>query len=84
MKHELQTIKTEEARIVVDNGIHFGQPCVAGTRIPVYTMLELVQAGVPFDEITTKYYPDLTLKDVKACVHYATELVKAEEIHIGE
>ncbi|MFB0545888.1 MAG: DUF433 domain-containing protein [Anaerolineae bacterium] len=68
-------------RIVVDPKVHFGQPCIAGTRIPVYCVLELVQTGISFDEIVTKYYPDITVEDVKACVQYAAELIKSEEIH---
>lgn len=74
----------KEPRIVVDPRIHFGQPCVAGTRIPVYAVLELVEAGIPFQEqeIVEKYYPDLTVEDVRACVRYAAELIKAEEIQI--
>ena len=71
-------------RITVNDDIHFGQPCIAGTRIPVYCVLELVQAGIPFDEIVSRYYPDVTIDDVKACVKYATDLVKSEEVHIGE
>jgi len=47
-------------------------------------VLELVQVGIPFDEIATRYYPDITVDDVKACVQYATELVKSEEIHLAE
>ncbi|TKJ43551.1 antitoxin [Candidatus Aerophobetes bacterium Ae_b3b] len=74
----------EKERIVVDNKVHFGQPCIAGTRIPVYCVLELVQAGISFQEIIDKYYPDLTIEDVQACVKYATEIVKSEEVHIAE
>ncbi len=69
-------------RIVVDSKVHFGQPCVKGTRIPVYCVLELVQDGIPFQDIVDRYYPNLTLEDIKACVEYATALVKAEEIHV--
>lgn len=69
-------------RVVIDHGIHFGKPCVAGTRIPVADILELVQEGIPFQEIVEKYYPDLEIEDVKACAKYATELVKSEEIHV--
>jgi len=47
-------------------------------------VLELVQAGISFDEIVTRYYPDITVEDVKACVQYATELVKSEEIYLAE
>ena len=72
------------SRIVVDNKIHFGQPCIAGTRIPVYCVLELVQSGISFQEIIDKYYPDLKIEDVRACVEYATEIVKSEEIHLAE
>ena len=71
-------------RIVVDPNVHFSQPCIAGTRIPVYCVLELVQAGIPFQKIVTDYYPDITIEDVKACVEYATNLVKCEEIHLAE
>lgn len=68
--------------IIVDPKIHFGKPVIAGTRIPVYAVLELVEAGIPFDKIITKYYPDLTVEDVKGCIDYAIRLIKAEEIHI--
>jgi len=71
-------------RITIDPAVHFGQPCIAGTRIPVYCILELVQAGFPFQEIVTKYYPDITVEDVKACIQYAMDIVKAEEVHLAE
>lgn len=71
-------------KITIDNKIHFGQPCIVGTRIPVYCVLELVQEGISFQEIIDKYYPDLTIEDIQACVEYATEIVKSEEVHIAE
>jgi len=70
-------------RISIDTTVHFGQPCVARTRIPVYCVLELVQEGIPFEQIVPKYYPDITVEDVKACVQYATALVKTEEVHLA-
>lgn len=75
-------IKKHTPKIIVDPKIHFGKPIIAGTRIPVYAILELVEAGIPFEKIVTKYYPDITIKDVKACVDYAIKLIKAEEVHI--
>ncbi len=69
-------------RIEMDPRIHFGKPCVAGTRIPVEDVLELIQEGIPFNEIIQKYYLDLEIEDVKACARYATELVRSEEIHV--
>ena len=70
-------------RLVVDPKVHFGKPCVVGTRILVEHVLELAQEGIAFGEIIDKYYPDLEIDDVKACMAYATELVRAEEIHLG-
>lgn len=58
-------------RIVVDSKVHFGKPCVAGTRITVQNVLELVNEGISFQEITQDYYPDLTVDDVRACIQYA-------------
>ena len=69
-------------RIAVDSRIHFGKPCVAGTRILVQDVLELVDQGVPYDAIVKDYYPDLTPDDVHACMRYAIALVAAEEVHL--
>jgi uncharacterized protein (DUF433 family) len=69
-------------RIVVDSRIHFGKPCVAGTRILVQDVLELLEEGIPFEKIIEDYYPDLTLDDVHACMRYAIALVAAEEVHV--
>ena len=70
-------------RVVIDSSVHFGKPCVAGTRIPVEAVLELVQEGIPFSDIIHRYYPDLTVEDVKACVQFATALIRAEEFHLA-
>lgn len=69
-------------RIVVDPAIHFGKPCVAGTRIPVVDVLELVGEGIPFATIVENYYPDLSPDDIRGCLRYAIELADAEEIHV--
>jgi uncharacterized protein (DUF433 family) len=79
MKKNQQSFR---ARIVIDTHVHFGKPCVAGTRIPVEAVLELIQEGIPFQDIVSQYYPSLEVEDVKACARYATELVRAEEIHV--
>jgi uncharacterized protein (DUF433 family) len=69
-------------RIAINAAVHFGKPCVAGTRVPVEDVLELIQEGIPFEKIAETYYPDLEVEDVKACARYATELVRSEEIHL--
>ena len=70
-------------RIAVDPKIHFGKPCVAGTRITVQNVLELVREGVSFAEIVESYYPDLTVEDVRTCVQYAIDVVALEDIHLA-
>lgn len=70
------------SRIEVSPSIHFGKPCIAGTRIPVRDVLELIAEGIPFDVIIRDYYPDLTPEDIQACVRYAIEVVDAEDIHV--
>jgi len=63
--------KDYKGRIAVDYRTHFGKPCIAGTRIPVENVLELVQEDIPFDKIIKEYYPDLQIEDIKAYVQYA-------------
>ena len=70
-------------RISTDPNVHFGKPCVAGTRIPVVDVLELVEEGLSFQKIIEDFYPDLTPEDVRACVRYAIELAENEEVHIS-
>jgi len=55
-------------RIVVNPKVLGGKPCVKGTRIPVYMVLELVEAGISFNDIRTKFYPQLSEEDIKACI----------------
>jgi uncharacterized protein (DUF433 family) len=71
------------SQVVIDSRIHFGKPCVAGTRVPVEAVMELVQEAIPFAEIVQRYYPDLTVEDIRACIQYATALVRAEEVHLS-
>lgn len=71
-------------RIEVDPKVHFGKPCVAGTRIQVQNVLELIEEGISFDEIVQDYYPQLSIEDIKACVRYVVNLVAAEEVHLRE
>jgi len=69
-------------RITVNPKIHFGKPCIAGTRITVQNVLELLDEGLSFNEIIQDYYPDLQVEDIRACLRYAIALVAAEEIHL--
>jgi len=71
------------SRIQVSPAIHFGKPCVAGTRVPVQAVLELVRDGVTFETIIRDYYPDLKTEDIKACIQYAIDVVQTEDIYVS-
>lgn len=58
-------------RISVNPNIHFGKPCVAGTRITVQNVLELVNENLSFEEIRKDYYPDLEIEDIKKVLEFA-------------
>jgi uncharacterized protein (DUF433 family) len=61
-------------RITVNPQIHFGKSCVAGKRITVQNVLELLTEDLSFQEIIQDYYPDLQIKDIRACLWYMTKL----------
>lgn len=46
-----------------------GQPVVAGTRIPVATLVRSQQLGMDFDEILAEY-PSLRAPDLDAAMRY--------------
>lgn len=68
--------------ITVDPDIHFGKPIIAGTRITVQSVLELLNERLSFSDIIEDYYPDLTVEAIQACLRYAIALVANEDIHL--
>ena len=74
---------TNMDRISVNPQIHFGKPCIAGTRITVQSILELLTEEFSFAEIIRDYYPDLQVEDIRACLRYAIALVAVEEIRLA-
>lgn len=59
-------------RIVTDPAVLLGKPIIRGTRVPVYLIVGLVEAGQTAAQIVDDY-PDLTIDDVEAAVAYATQ-----------
>lgn len=66
-------------RIVVEEKICHGQPCIKGTRIMVYQILELIGAGLPPEQIINDYYPQITKEDIRACLQYASTLIRDQK-----
>lgn len=68
-------------RVVVAKEVCHGKPRIAGTRILVHTILDLLAAGKRIDEITSAdYYPDISPADVLACVAYSGQFIQQENI----
>ena len=68
-----------EKRIEARPDIQHGKPCIKGTRVPVYAVLEALAMGLT-PEKTVKEYAPLTLEDVRACVLYAALLANEQEV----
>ena len=57
-------------RISVDPSVRSGKPCVKGTRITVYDILEYLAGGMSEDGILEDF-PDLTREDIRATLAFA-------------
>ena len=59
------------SRIVIDPGLHHGEPCIRGTRLSVSVVVANL-ADLSIDELLNAY-PQLTRADVRAALRYAAE-----------
>jgi uncharacterized protein (DUF433 family) len=57
-------------RISIDPAIRSGKPCIKGTRITVYDILEYLAGGMTADQIL-RDFPSLASDDVKAALEFA-------------
>ena len=57
-------------QVAMDKRIYGGAPCIAGTRIPVYAILELVEAGYSHPEIL-KSFPTIGQQELQAALQFA-------------
>lgn len=60
--------------VVSDPEVMDGLPVIRGTRIPVYLILEMFEAGLGIPDILREY-PHLNADQVRAAVRYARDLV---------
>ncbi len=67
-------------RIEINPDILMGKPVIAGTRIPIYLILNLLASG--YDEgRVIQAYPILTRKDIQAALWYAEQRMRYEEVY---
>jgi uncharacterized protein (DUF433 family) len=69
-------------RVEAKTTVMMGKPCVKGTRIPVYLLLEKMAAGESSERLLSAY-PQLTSEDLRACLEYAAALA-ADEVVLSE
>lgn len=59
-----------QERITVNPEVRSGKPCIKGTRITVYDVLEYLAGGMTEDEIL-RDFPDLEREDIRASLAFA-------------
>ena len=59
-----------EDRITISPETRGGKPCIRGTRITVYDVLEYLAGGMTEEQILADF-PSLTREDIRACLAFA-------------
>ena len=61
-----------QGRIEIAPGIRSGKPCIRGTRITVYDILEYLAGGMSEDQILQDFQA-LSREDVRAALEFAAD-----------
>jgi uncharacterized protein (DUF433 family) len=72
-----------QERISVDPNICHGKVCIRGTRIMVTVILDNLAEGVSEAELLSSY-PTLKQEDVRAAIHYASDLASGRVVTLPE
>lgn len=68
------SIENIHAHIWIDPARCGGRPCIRGHRIWVSMVLDLLADGLTPQEIINAHYPQITLKDIHACIAYGSAM----------
>ena len=68
-------------RIQIDPAVCHGQPCVRGTRIPVWLIIQYFANEDTVDQVVAAY-PTISHEDIKACLAYAAELTRERVVPV--
>jgi len=69
-----------QERITTNPSIMIGKPVIAGTRLTVMFILDVLAQGWSVDEIL-RNYPSLETEDIRACLAYASDVLSAEKVY---
>ena len=68
-------------RISISPNVCFGKPCIAGHRIWVSLVLDLLASGMTIHDLLEQY-PGLTEEDVLACIAYGAEMSRERYVEL--
>ncbi len=68
-------------RIAVDPKVLVGKPVIKGTRISVEFVVDLLARGWTPEQVVREY-DHITADDVRACLAYASEMLREERIYL--
>ena len=68
-----------EDRITIDPKVLAGKPVIKGTRLAVEFIVDLLAQGWSEAQILDNY-PGVTREDIRACLQYASEVLKSERV----
>ena len=80
VKGEQPTMTPWQERIVLNPNILAGKPIVKGTRLSVEFIVDLLAQGWSEEDILTNY-PGLASDDIRACLAYASSILRAEKVY---
>jgi uncharacterized protein (DUF433 family) len=67
-------------RITLDPAVLVGKPVIKGTRLAVDFVIELLAEGWTQEQIVENY-PGVSPDDIRACLAYATDSLRAEKVY---
>ena len=68
------------SRIAIDPKVLVGKPVIRGTRISVEFVVDLLAAGWTHEQLLESC-PHIAEQDIRACLAYAAELLREEQIY---
>lgn len=74
-------MKNWRERISIDPNVCHGKPCIKGTRIMVWIVVDYLANGDSVEEVLAAY-PSLTREDVQAALAYAAEMTRERYVEI--
>ncbi len=68
-------------RITIDPDVLVGKPVIKGTRISVELIIDMLARGWNDEQIIGQY-DHVTPEDIRACLAYASEMLKSERVYL--